>query len=255
MLENVHYSLQIVCKFILNPMNQNNRKRLIRSLFGSESMKNWQECRGITIFDKNRVDTLTDGVFAIAMTLLITGLDIPTIGGIITSGTVDTVILNLIPDFIHYIIAFVLLANFWWAHHLRSHYLQGVNRKMIFLNMVTLLFVGLVPFSTNLVGDFPLNAHAALIFEINLLGLGLLSVLQWNLVIESGICQKKNADQKMLSLGKEESYIFPILSFIAIVLSLVSVPWSAFIYFIAPVYIVAMQWRETRSLHGDLRSA
>ncbi|WP_321506800.1 TMEM175 family protein [uncultured Methanoregula sp.] len=216
-------------------------------------MTNWQECRSLTIFDKSRMDTLTDGVFAIAMTLLITGLDIPRLGGIITGSSVDTVILNIVPDFIHYLIAFVLLANFWWAHHLRSHYLQGVNQKIIFLNMVTLLFVGLIPFSTNLVGDFPLNTHAALIFEINLLCLGLLSVLQWNTVIANKMCLKKSADQKMMAIGKEDSYIFPILSFIAIVLSLVSVPWSVFIYLIAPVYIIAVQWKDAKSAHTNLK--
>jgi uncharacterized membrane protein len=116
------------------------------------------------VFYKNRIETLTDGVFAIAMTLLVTGLDIPRINGIVTNGTVDSLILNLFPDFIHYIIAFVLLASFWWASHLRSHYLQAIDRKMSFLTIATLLFVGLIPFSTNLAGDFPLNAHAVIIF-------------------------------------------------------------------------------------------
>ena len=119
-------------------------------------------------FCKNRIETLTDGVFAIAMTLLVTGLDIPKLNGIATSGTVDSILLNLFPDFIHYIIAFVLLASFWWSSHLRSHYLQSIDRKMSFLTITTLLFVGLIPFSTNLAGDFPLNTHAVIIFELNL---------------------------------------------------------------------------------------
>ena len=98
------------------------------------------------VFCKNRIETLTDGVFAIAMTLLVTGLDIPKLNGIATSGTVDSILLNLFPDFIHYIIAFVLLASFWWASHLRSHYLQSIDRKMSFLTIMTLLFVGLSDF-------------------------------------------------------------------------------------------------------------
>jgi len=212
-----------------------------------------KKCSGLDIFDKSRMDTLTDGVFAIAMTLLITGLDIPTIGGIVTNGTVDAVILNLIPDFIHYLIAFILLANFWWAHHMRSHYLHAINRKIIFLNMVTLLFVGLVPFSTNIVGDFPLNSHAALIFELNLFCLGVLSVLQWNNVIGSGTCLKHEADRDMMTLGKEDSYIFPVLSFIAIVLSLTGIPGSIFVYLIAPVYIVVMQRKMTKTVHRTVK--
>ena len=133
------------------------------------------------------------------------------------------------------------------GHHLRSHYLKAINRKIVFLNMLTLLFVGLVPFSTNLIGYFPLNDHAALVFEMNLFCLGFLSVLQWNRIITSTKCLKPDADMHMLYLGKADSYIFPVLSFIAIVLSLISVPWSAFIYLLAPGYIILMQVKETRS--------
>ena len=119
-------------------------------------------------YNKNRIETLTDGVFAIAMTLLVTGLNIPKLNGIVTSGSVDSILINLFPDFIHYLIAFALLAAFWWASHLRSHYHQAIDGKMSFFTIMTLLFVGLVPFSTNLAGDFPMNSHAVIIFELNL---------------------------------------------------------------------------------------
>ena len=82
------------------------------------------------VFHKNRIETLTDGVFAIAMTLLVTGLEIPKLNGIVTSGSVDSLLFDLFPDFIHYIIAFVLLAVFWWASHLRSHNLKSIDKTM-----------------------------------------------------------------------------------------------------------------------------
>jgi TMEM175 potassium channel family protein len=201
----------------------------------------------VKVFYKNRIETLTDGVFAIAMTLLVTGLDIPNLNGIITSGTVDSLLLKLFPDFIHYIIAFVLLASFWWSSHLRSHYLQSIDSKMSFLNITTLFFVGLIPFSTNLAGDFPLNTHAVIIFELNLFAIGLLSVLQWNQIINNITCLDPDADTRMLILNREEAYIFPVLSSFAILLAIISIPWGIFIYFIAPVYIVLMWLKETRS--------
>jgi TMEM175 potassium channel family protein len=201
------------------------------------------------VFCKNRIETLTDGVFAIAMTLLVTGLDIPKLNGIVTSGTVDTILVNLFPDFIHYIIAFVLLAIFWWASHLRSHYLQSIDSKMGFLTIATLLFVGLIPFSTNLAGDFPLNTHAVIIFEFNLFVIGLLSVLQWNQIIYNATCLDPNADIRTLISNREEAYIFPVLSSLAILLAIISVPWGIFIYCVAPVYLVLMWLKETR-LHS-----
>jgi uncharacterized membrane protein len=200
------------------------------------------------IFNKNRVEMLTDGVFAISMTLLVTGLNIPNIGGIITNVTVDSVIMSLLPDFIHYILAFILLANFWWAHHVRSYYVSSYDRRMIFLNIVTLAFVGLLPFSTNMIGDFPFSSHAAIIFELNLLFLGLLSVLQWNRVLKNKIYLNEGIEISDIILDREDAFIFPVLSLMGILLAVMAIPWSAFIYLIAPVYMAFSKWRGIRSL-------
>jgi uncharacterized membrane protein len=187
-------------------------------------------------YQKNRIETLTDGVFAISMTLLVTGLDIPKLNGIATSGTVDSILFSMVPDFIHYIIAFALLANFWWASHLRSHYLLSIDRKMSLLNIFTLLFVGLIPFSTNLAGDFPTNTHAVIIFELNLFVIGLLSVLQWNQIFRNTGCLDPNADIDMLPLSREEAFIFPALSVLAMLLAIVSIPWGIFVHSRTRVY-------------------
>ena len=196
---------------------------------------------------KNRIETLTDGVFAIAMTLLVTGLDIPKLNGIVTSGTVDSILVDLLPDFIHYIIAFVLLASFWWASHLRSHYHQSINSTMGFLTIMTLLFVGLIPFSTNLAGDFPLNTHAVIIFEVNLFVIGLLSIVQWNQILKDTLKNDPDADIRTLVLNRDEAYIFPVLSSLAILLAIISIPWGIFVYFLAPVYIGLIWVKETKS--------
>jgi uncharacterized membrane protein len=198
-------------------------------------------------YNKNRLETLTDGVFAIAMTLLVTGLDIPKLNGIVTSGTVDSLLIGLLPDLIHYIIAFVLLANFWWASHLRSHYHQSINSNMGFLTIMTLLFVGLIPFSTNLAGDFPLNTHAVVIFEINLFVIGLLSVLQWNQILHDTLRNDPDTDIRILILNRNEAYIVPVLSSLAILLAVISIPGGIFVYLLAPVYIVLIWVKEARS--------
>jgi len=196
---------------------------------------------------KNRIETLTDGVFAIAMTLLVTGLDIPRLNGIATSGTVDSLLIGLLPDFIHYIIAFVLLASFWWASHLRSDYHQSISSNLGLLTIMTLLFVGLIPFSTNLAGDFPLNSHAVIIFEVNLFVIGLLSVLQWNQILKETLRDDPERDTRILVLNRDEAYIFPVLSSLAILLALFSIPWGIFVYLLAPVYIVLIWVKKTRS--------
>jgi TMEM175 potassium channel family protein len=205
-------------------------------------------------FNKNRIETLTDGVFAIAMTLLVTGLNIPNLNGMITSGAVDSLLINLFPDFIHYLVAFVLLASFWWASHLRSQYHQSIDSRMGFLTIMTLLFVGLIPFSTNLAGDFPLNTHAVIIFELNLFIIGFLSVMQWNQIIRKTTYLDPDADTRALLLSRDEAYIFPVLSILAILLAVFSMPWGIFVYSVAPVYFVLIWLKETRSQTAKQKS-
>lgn len=180
------------------------------------------------------------------MTLLVTGLNIPQLNGIIISGSVDSILINLFPDFIHYIIAFVLLAGFWWSSHLRSQYTHSIDSTMSFLTITTLLFVGLIPFSTNLAGDFPLNTHATIIFELNLFAIGLLSVLQWNHLLHNTTCLDPNVNRNVLFLNRTDAYIFPVLSAIAILLAILSIPGGIFIYFVTPVYMIVMWLKETK---------
>jgi uncharacterized membrane protein len=195
------------------------------------------------ILQKNRIEALTDGFFAIAMTLLATEMNIPKLGDIVTAGTVDSIISSIFPDIIHYVIAFALLANFWWASHIRSHYLTTMSRRMSGLNIVTLLFVGLIPFSTKLATSYPMNTQAVMMFEFNLFVLGLLSVLEWNQIArDTG--SDAGTGSREVSQGWKEACIFPVLSAMAIVFALFSVPGGIFMYFIAPVYFVLLWVRE-----------
>ena len=82
---------------------------------------------------------------------------------------------------------------------------------------------------------------------MNLLVIGLLSVLQWNHMLHHSTCLNPNTDTGILRRNRVEAYIFPVLSAVAILLALVSIPWGIFIYFVAPVYMVLMWIRETRS--------
>ncbi len=93
-----------------------------------------------------------------------------------------------------------------------------------------------------------MNSHAVIIFELNLFVIGLLSVLQWNQILNDTLCNGLNADIRMICLNRDEAYIFPVLSFLAILLAIISIPGGVFIYLVAPVYLVLIWLKETRSL-------
>ncbi|MGZ7160427.1 MAG: TMEM175 family protein [Methanobacterium sp.] len=98
---------------------------------------------------KGRLETLADGIFAIAMTLLILSIELPNAS---LSSVLDfrVYILQLIPQILIYFISFILLAIFWLNHHLLFA-IKKANLVLMWINIIWLMFIALVPFTTQLV--------------------------------------------------------------------------------------------------------
>ena len=97
-----------------------------------------------------------------------------------TPDLVSITLRDLFPDFVHYVIAFLLIAALWVIHHMQFHKIHYVDHNLLWMTIGSLLFVALIPFSTDLVGDFPTNPLCAFIFELNLLITSALFYLQWS---------------------------------------------------------------------------
>lgn len=129
-------------------------------------------------FSRSRMEALTDGIFAIAMTLLVLSLDVPAGVHDPSDAVIVAMLAGQLPAFYHYFLAFFILASFWVAHHAQVDRLRQIDRTFLWINIATLMFVTLVPFSVSLIGDYPGETFAAVAFEVNLLVLGLLFAAQ-----------------------------------------------------------------------------
>lgn len=136
-----------------------------------------------SFISKNRLEALVDGVFAFAMTLLVVSLSVPDIPKADAAVELPQHIATMFPEFLSFLIAFLVLASFWIVHHEHFHYLKSVNGWVLWLNIFILIFVVLVPFSTNISGDYPHVMIAPLIFHLNMLALGVLFLIQWQYII------------------------------------------------------------------------
>lgn len=107
-----------------------------------------------------RVVNLSDGVFAIALTLLVLTLDAPDVPAARLAAT----LLEEIPQVIVFALSFALVANIWWFHHKIVSQLAELDVVTIALNFVMLGLVALIPFPTSLVGNAPTERAAVLPF-------------------------------------------------------------------------------------------
>lgn len=128
---------------------------------------------------KTRIEALSDGIFAIVMTLLILELHVPNLPPTAPNVEVTRALVALWPKFVSYLVAFVSLGVFWVGHHIMYHAIQGADRTLLWLNIAFFMFVSLVPFSTSVLNAFPRALIAPFLFGANLALVGWLLFFQW----------------------------------------------------------------------------
>jgi uncharacterized membrane protein len=123
------------------------------------------------IFSKGRLETLTDGVFAIIMTILVFNITVPELilyaEGEYTSERLSDRLMELWPDILAYVVSFVTLSVYWVAHHRIFRWIVDVDRPLIWINISFLMTIGLIPFSTVLLAQYRDQQISALIYSFN----------------------------------------------------------------------------------------
>lgn len=128
---------------------------------------------------KNRIEALSDGIFAIVMTLLILELHVPKLPPTAPNVEVAPALLALWPKLISYLVTFVSLGVFWVGHHIMYHVIRRADRTLLWLNIFFFMFVSLLPFSTSVLNAFPQAFIAPFLFGTNLAVIGWLLFFQW----------------------------------------------------------------------------
>jgi uncharacterized membrane protein len=113
-----------------------------------------------------RLATFTDGVYAIALTLLVLNVRVEDLRNEDSTAAMWRALGELTPDLIAFAIAFVLLGRYWIAHHDFYSSLAAIDRGLIGLNVTYLIFVAFLPFPTSLVGEYEENPVALLVFAL-----------------------------------------------------------------------------------------
>jgi uncharacterized membrane protein len=130
----------------------------------------------------DRLAGISDGIFAVGMTLLVLGLAVPTVSAR-TEGDLWQALLGLGPNVLVYTLSFMTLGIFWVGQGTQLNQLARSDRNYSWLQLGFLFGVTLVPFSTALLARFPTFRLALVEYWLNilLLGLSLLAGLQYGI--------------------------------------------------------------------------
>jgi TMEM175 potassium channel family protein len=130
--------------------------------------------------DRDRIVNLSDGVFAIAITLLVLDIRAPNIPENLVATELPAALLSLWPKYFGYVLSFVGISTFWMIHHSIFRPIRAYDRTLLYLNFLFLMVVAFVPFPTSLLGEYgnyqlPVAVYAATLA----IGRLLLTAIHW----------------------------------------------------------------------------
>jgi len=209
--------------------------------------------RGIPILDKrglakNRIEALADGIFAVAMTLLVLDIKSPENREFETAADLVNYLVALEHSFAMYAISFFVLAIFWISHHLLFHFVRHVDRRLLWFNIAFLLLVTFVPFSTDLLGDHGHLILPVLVYGINLLALGLLLALQLRYLVANAELAAPDLTKAIAGSLWRDLSLYGAVPLVSMAVSLLSPRTGMYMYLLLAIPTFAPS-RLDRLLH------
>ena len=205
------------------------------------------------LLDKHRLEALLDGMFAISMTILVLNIEVPPNIGISGRGALLIALQEMMPTFLNYVISFIILASLWVNNNHQFRYIKVTEKTHLWLHLWSLLFIVLIPFSTSLMGDYPGLIVAELFFHLNLLCLGILSIIKWDYIIKHQyLLHQDKYGISVIRKDRRRSLAFIIVPLIAICVTFITPDWSTLSYVLIP--LVASLLRKSKIPTSDIRN-
>jgi len=120
-----------------------------------------------------RLGALSDGIFAVSMTLLVLALAVPAAADVKEAGGLSPALVHLVPNLVTYFMSFLTLGIFWVGQQTQLSQLERSDRDYTWIMLAFLLFVTMVPFSTGLLAAYYQSRLALIEYWLNILVLGL----------------------------------------------------------------------------------
>ncbi len=186
---------------------------------------------------QSRLDQLSDGIFAIVMTILVFEIRVPEFAGLINEQTLINSLIILSPLLISYLLSFSLLFTYWRSHHIIASVLaKNIDVQFTNLSGIFLFLVALVPFTSHFMGSYLYLKTSVILFAVNiiLIGISLFFMRQYAIkseTIENTPFTKRENEHANMHI------LFPVISsVIAIVVAFYSTKIAILLFTIAILF-------------------
>ena len=137
-----------------------------------------------------RLAAMSDGIFAVAMTLLLLELRVPARDLVHSEADLRRALTALSPQFLVYVVSFITLGIFWVGQQTQLNHLARSDRELTWIHLTFLFAVTLMPFSTRLLIEFLAYRTALLAYWANILALGVVLYASWGHATKAGLVKE-----------------------------------------------------------------
>jgi uncharacterized membrane protein len=209
-----------------------------------------ESLRGRRIFTSlDRINAFSDGVFAVAITLLVLSIAVPALRGAHTNANLWHSLSSVWGLFFSYVLSFWIIGTFWYRHHDLFDRLETADSVMVYLNILLLLVIAFIPFTTSLMGKYGDISLAVAIYTVTM---ALTCILLGTLCL---YCAKGGR-----LVGKDFDFEFTYhftIRYVSMVLVFLGAAGIAFInasaglYFLGVLFVVSPLLNRLRPFHAS----
>jgi uncharacterized membrane protein len=191
----------------------------------------------------NRILAFTDGLFAIAMTLLVVDLAVPVLHHDSSVHELADQLNNEKEKFISFFISFAVIGRYWLAHHAFFSQLARMDRPLIALNLLYLAFIAFLPFPTALLGEYFANPLSVVIYAVNVAIVSGMEVVLFSRAQNHGLLEKK-LPRDVYRFGAAMSLAPVVFFMLSIPVAFVSTTLAVCCWFLGiPLAAIADRWK------------
>jgi uncharacterized membrane protein len=197
----------------------------------------------------SRVEAFSDGVMAVALTLLVLDLKLPP--GLGNEAELWSAVLHLAPSFAAWVVSFAFVMTSWINHHYFFAAVRVADRSLLWLNGLLLLSISLLPFPAGLVGEYPgFAAPLALLSGTMLVGSLTFAVMRYYALFH-GHLMREAVDSSRARAAIRRTLIGPALYAVALMLAFVWLPGAVGAQIIALALFVFAPPDVHTATHGQ----
>ncbi|MBU0490475.1 MAG: DUF1211 domain-containing protein [Chloroflexi bacterium] len=187
----------------------------------------------------DRIVFFSDAVIAIAITLLVLEVKVPEIEPNLVSAELTQQVLALWPRYMGFLVSFWVIALYWSSHHRIFGFIKGYDRPLMFLNLLFLMCIAFVPFTTDLVFTYPGQFIAVVFYAGTVAGMGLAILGVWLYAARKRRLVDADLPRSTVSAIRNNLLAGPTVFLLSIGLAFVNPTWAMISWILTlPVYLM-----------------